>query len=182
MPLPISQIDIEKRLGLEYWTNRYLCSFQVGTVEAESLATLLMDAERKLYFPDVSINKIRIASAAPDDNVFQSWSPGTTGSRGQLATARLPLFCVLRVDFGAGLGRPSRKYIRGCLTEIDVIGDVLDWNASGALFSAYGQAVSDAVGVVDPQGDDLNGFSVYRSVGMRQLRRGSRRRSTPVLA
>lgn len=181
MALPISQIDIQKQQGAEYWSNRYLCEFAVGSAEAEAAATALINAEKAMLFNNVLINKVRIATLTPNDNVFQAWNPNTFGSRNAVGLSLLPLFCVVRIDFGAGLGRPSRKYIRGALSESDVQGANLESGFLSGVATPYGNAVSGLAGIVDPQGDDLNGFSVYPQIAMRQLRRGSRRRSEPVL-
>lgn len=181
MAVPVAQIDIQKVLGNEYWTNRYLTDLAVGSQEAEDLALGLANAEKPLYFSDIRIDKIRIATITAGDNVYQAWNPNIVGSRTGTATDRLPLFNVVRVDFGAGLGRPSRKYLRGILTEIDVNGSTIVSSIVSGMLTTYAAAVFGAAGVVDPQGSDLDGASVFATVAMRQLRRGSRRRGESVL-
>lgn len=181
MAIPVAQVDIQKVFGNEYWTNRYLIDLAVGTTEAETLALAIANAERGMYYSTVRIDKIRIATLTPEDNVFQTWNPNLVGARQGAGVVLLPLFNVVRIDFGAGLGRPSRKYLRGALAEIDIEGNVLGSTFIDVFAEPYAQAISDLVGIVDPQGSDLNGFSIATAVGMRQLRRGSRRRSEPVL-
>lgn len=181
MAAPVAQIDIQKVMGNEYWTNRYLTDLAVGTAEAEALATLIAEAEQDFLYNVVTIDKIRIATLTPGDDVFQVWNPALVGTRTFSAGTLLPLFNVVRIDFGAGLGRPSRKYFRGALAEVDVDGNVLTNTFRTGPAAAYATAIADAPNIVDPQGSELIGFSVSIPIGMRQLRRGSRRRSEPVL-
>jgi hypothetical protein len=181
MALPVAQIDIQKFYIGEYWTNRYLTDLPVGDAATETLALAIANAEKPLYFNVVRIQKIRIASLQPNDNVYQTWDPNLVGTRAGTATAMLPLFNVVRVDFGAGLGRPSRKYLRGVLSEIDSTGPNIEAGTITTFLNPYGNTISGLAGIVDPQGDDLNGFSVTAAIGMRQLRRGTRRRTESVL-
>lgn len=181
MATPVAQIDIQKVLGSEYWTNRYLIDVAVGTQTAVDIATALINAEKPLYFSDIRIDKVRISTVLEGDNTYQAWQPNTAGTRAGTATDRLPLFNVVRIDFGAGLGRPSRKYLRGVLTEIDINGSQIQASLVSGMLMTYAAAVYNTVGVVDPQGDDLDGASVISTVAMRQLRRGSRRRTESVL-
>jgi hypothetical protein len=181
LPAPLAQVDIQKVLGGEYWTNRYLISLAPGTTEAETCAMQIAEAERNLYPVSIRINRIRISTALEGDTVFQSWDPGYVGNRNPAPPFMLPLFCIVRVDFGAGLGRPSRKYLRGALHEDDVEGSALTQAFKNAVVNPYANTISGLACVVDPQGDDLNGFTVASLIGMRQLRRGSKRRATPVI-
>ena len=181
MAAPVAQIDIQKVLGFETWTNRYLTDQAVGSQPAEDLATTIANAERGLYFSDIRINKIRIATLLENDDVFQVWDPNLAGNRTGTATDRLPLWNVVRIDFGAGLGRPSRKYLRGVLTEIDINGSSIASAIITGILTTYATAISNAAVIVDPQGSDLDGFSIPAAIAMRQMRRGSKRRSTPVI-
>lgn len=181
MAVPVAQIDIQKVMGNEYWTNRYLTDLAVGTSEVEALAMTIANAERLMLYSSVRIDKIRIATLTEGDDLFQTWDPNLVGARSTSGQFMLPLFNVVRIDFGAGLGRPSRKYLRGCLGEGDISGATLEPSFVTSYANPYGTTISSTAGIVDPQGSDLDGFSVSSAVGMRQLRRGSRRRTEPVL-
>lgn len=181
MPAPIAQIDIEKQCYGETWTNRYLVDIAPTNVLAATRMNSLVEIERQVHYDMVFFTRARISTLADDDDDFMIIEYGTFGARATGEDGVLPLFNVSRIDFHAAVGRPSRKYLRGTLTEQDVENNnILPATVSGPL-STYGTSIVAFDTVVDPQGDNLDAFTVHVPVGMRQLRRGTRRRGESVL-
>lgn len=173
----MARITIEKYSSFngEYWTNIYWTAGTIG--DAGSVATALINAEKALYPPQVTITKTRIDDGVPNTDMFATVVINTVGTRSSSADF-YPFFAVLRVDFSvSGQGRPCRKYLRGVLQESDANGLVL---AGGILTAAatYASAVV-AAGVTDPQGSAITSGAAFTQVGMRQLRRGSKKTVTP---
>lgn len=173
------RITIEKYLATqaEYWTNVYWSS-ATAIADAAATAAALVAIERGMYLPSVTITKYRVDDGEPNTDIFVTTPVNLVGTSGLTGQA-LPLFNVVRIDFAAGQGRPSRKYYRGVLTEewSDAFGalpataktQIQEWADNLAAVSSY----------VDVDGDDIVAGSAYPSVGMRQLRRGSKKKNTP---
>jgi len=175
--MTLFSIDVQKtREGL-YWTNRYI-SDALSLAEADGVALALCNYEKQLYYNGVTINKRRVSTLAAGDVSYIATPMAMSGTR-SISTATLPKFCTLRLDAPAGTGRPSRKFYRDVLTEADVDGDSLN---SGAItaFAAIIDDLNDIV-LVDPQGEELDDWVIYPYVQMRQMRRGSRRRTEPII-
>lgn len=172
-------LDIEKSIGTETWTNRYILSNP--SVESAILtAAAIVNAEEAVHCENVNFTRYRIADLDPSTDVFVIVPIGTTGEV-PFEGSFLPLWNVVRVDFPAGLGRPSRKYLRTPVLE--------DWQTDGVLETAviasfnsnYGLVLGDIDEFVDVDGEPLGTGITHPNVAMRQLRRGSKRRATPVL-
>jgi hypothetical protein len=176
---PFWQVDVQKRLGTEYWTNVYHCA-RSNQESAKLFAEGVIALERILHQNIVAFISYRVAP-------FPGPSEGTIVPIGLFGTGGtntyLPLFNVLRVDFPAPTGRPSRKFYRLPLAENAQI----DGNIEPTLVAAYQVHVDnyfaspDSAGMIDVDGQLLVSGRVMPPVGMRQLRRGSRRRITPVI-
>jgi hypothetical protein len=173
-------LDIQKYLRGEYWTNRYIldiASTSAGSVPAGQIVT----AERSITIVDVQFVSYRISSIATGDDDYVVVPLETPGQRA-ISTQALPLFDVLRVDFGVGQGRPSRKYLRGVLSEQDQTNyGELEASAQTFFSTNYGQPVAAVPEYVDVDGQPILTSSVFKSVGMRQLRRGTKRRLQPII-
>lgn len=178
--MPIYTLDIQKRLASEFWTNRYIVR---GTNIASAVVTseLVVAQERTVHSTLVTFVNARVSDASTTEQ-YTIIPIGELGERNQ--TALLPLFNTLRLDFGASTGRPSRKYFRGVLGESDINGDAV---LGFAEFTAFANGllnlfaeVEGEDGIVDPQGTLLVSSDIYPFVQMRQLRRGKRRRATPI--
>ncbi len=176
---PYWQVDVQKRLGTEYWTNVYHCA-RPDQAAAKAFADGVVAFERIIHQSIVQFISYRVAAyPGPSEGTIQPiGSFGTAGS-----TTYLPLFNVLRVDFPVDLGRPSRKFYRLPLGENAQIDGVIE----PTLVDAYQIHVNNyfsgpaSVGMVDVDGQLITQGRVMPPVGMRQLRRGSRRRITPVI-
>lgn len=177
----VAQIDIEKSCDGEIFTNRYLVDIAPGHADAAGVISALVEAERALMYDVVDFVRARHSTLAPSDDVYTMTLLTGTGARGLASDWMLPLFNVVRVDFQPTAGRPSRKYLRGALAEGDVLGRFFIAGYIAAHSGPYITAVVGQAHVVDPQGDDLVSGLTWPQVAMRQLRRGSRRRTEPVL-
>jgi len=177
MPLPLGlyYVDIEKAYQNEFWTNRYVIaasSPSAGAATADSLVAV----ERTLHYTPILITRYRISDDVPlTDNYFIK----TVNLAGQSVVAGdlLPLFNVLRCDFNVvSGGRPSRKYFRGCLLEADITFNDL---VAGALTNRQNQCNQFITiqNFLDVDGQTFASASVSPKVGMRQLRRGSKRKA-----
>lgn len=176
---PYWQIDIQKRLGNEYWTNVYHTA-RSNQAAAQEAADSLVVMEIALHSTDVTIVSYSVRP-------FPGPSEGTITAVGEngtnVAPNYLPLFNVARVDFPAPTGRPSRKFYRIPLDNSWVVDGVLTPVVRGALQSRIDDYFADpgSAGLIDVDGQLLVSGVVQGPVGMRQLRRGSRRRTTPVI-
>jgi len=93
----------------------------------------------------------------------------------------LPLYCVARFDFAVASGRPSRKYMRMPIPR--------EWNTNGQfetttipqMNAAYSTPLLAVDGICDNSGQPFLSGGVIATIGMRQLRRGSRKRTTPII-
>lgn len=173
------QVDVQKRLGTEYWTNVYHVN-KGSQADAQAWAGYIIILERQFHLTTVEFVSYRVAP-------YPGPSEGTitpVNLFGQAAAGdALPLFNVLRVDFPVATGRPSRKYYRLPLREGD--------QANGLLLPAsrdgYQQTFDDVIfdpnytGWCDVDGQPILAARVNTAVGMRQLRRGSKRKLEPVI-
>lgn len=178
MIMPLFKVDIQKLYEGEFWTNRYI----VNTSDIETAANVgaaIANFERNIHSSAVSFDRYRVSDNVPNTDVFYSFPLIGFGEL-QSASDPLPLFNVLRVDFGVGPGRPSRKYFRVGLGATWVQGS--EWHTD--LITAAQTFGSDLLGLgalVDPQGTPWISVAARRSIGMRQLRRGTRQRTQPVI-
>jgi hypothetical protein len=172
---------VEKRLGTEYWTNVYHVQAADQAV-AQAAANNIVSIERGLHYEVVEITKYRLSPypGPSEGTVYPINVFGLAGPAGDM----LPLFNVVRADFPAPVGRPSRKYYRGALTEGDQAnGNLVEARAAAVqtALARLGQEGDLAAALVDVDGQALADARVSRLVGMRQLRRGSRRRLAPII-
>lgn len=172
------RITIEKysaTLG-RYWTNVYQSG--AATLAAASAHGLeLAAAERPLYPSHIVITKVRADDNVKNTDNYKTTPLNQAGTRATQTTDSAPLFVTARVDFAsADSGAPSRKYIRGTLTE-----DEFTWNALQASALTRLQTYADAVvasAAVDPDNADLTTGSVFPAPQMRQLKRKKRPKPT----
>lgn len=181
--MPIYQVDIEKSLtpgvgNTVYWTNVYHVQASDIT-NAIAAGNGIVTIEKQAHGTIVSYTKMRVQQTSPIAMSGTIVPLSGTGARS--SSNPMPLFNVFRVDFNVGGGRPSRKYLRAPVLTTD--------NSSGALVAgtitflntSYITPLVALGTVVDPQGQAFQSGAPYPLVGMRQLRRGSKRKTTPVL-
>lgn len=178
--MPLWSLDIEKVFG-ETWTNRYIVEADDLT-SATALASVYLGAEGAVHSAMVTITRARVSSMVEGDDVYQIIQVNQQGLRAQ-NLEYLPLFNVVRVDFTAvGGGRPSRKYLRLPIYEPDTSGGSFVSTFQTLIETSY-VAPLIAAGAMyrDVDGQSFSSGQIYPRVAMRQLRRGSRRKLTPVL-
>jgi hypothetical protein len=170
--------DIEKMLQGEYWTNRYI--IEAGTMgAAETIAGTIMGLEKSIHNTGVLFTRYRVSDGQPNTDVYQVTQANVFGENNGDGTSLLPLFNVLRADFTtAGGGRPSRKYLRGIIAESHVSFNSLNADFRANIAASYVNPLVNLVGYVDVDGQQIVSGSLYPFVGMRQLRRASKRKTT----
>jgi hypothetical protein len=177
--MPLFSLDIEKEFGGEFWTNRYILSATDITLAILS-ADAIWPLEQNIHKDVVNFTRYRVSDMDPATDMFVIVPIGETGAV-TATTGLLPLFNVMRVDFPAGTGRPSRKYLRLPIQESEQEDGVFTTSIVSTVNDVYGNALAAISAFVDVDGEPLGNGRVTPAVAMRQLRRGSRRRTTPVL-
>lgn len=176
--MPLYQLEIEKYYNGEYWVNRYMLTGATLSAMGSPAASIL-NAERAITDNRILFTKMNIRTAAVGDDEYTTVPVNLMGGSSNPTIDLMPLFVVLRVDFAAAVGRPSRKYIRGSLIESSVTG----MSVNSAIVTAYNTNYASVVAAVaefcDVDGDDIISGAVNPNVGMRQLRRGSKKTVTP---
>lgn len=180
--MPLYSLDIEKFLGGEYWTNRYVLT-AATLAEANGAAAGIYEAERAVHLSLVLFTKYRVSDFNPStDHYFitQVNANGQGGSANETQVA--PLFNVVRVDFTTALGgRPSRKYLRLPIVNGNLIGNRLAPALIAQVTTDYLSGILATPEYVDVDGQSFTQANVYPFVGMRQLRRGSKRKLQPIV-
>ena len=172
-------VDIQKYYGTEFWTNRYMVE-AASLTAADAIGAAITELEKAVTNNRITFDKRRTSSIVEGDEEYVITSLATPGE-GTDATPLYPLFNVVRVDFSPGSGRPSRKFLRGVLTEGHADGMNLTSTISTFVATEYAVPLRDLAGFVDVDGQTFLSATVYNQISMRQLRRGSRRRTTPVI-
>lgn len=174
--MAVYSVDIEKRLGSEFWTNRYIVT-AASLAVASLIALRLREAEQLIHANIVTFTRHRISNLGEGNEEYVIVPDNVVGLRTNQGSL-LPLFNTLRVDIPAATGRPSRKFYRGVLGEGDINGDLVTAEFDAFLLELQEHfAAGENPGVVDPQGQFLSAPSLYEFVQMRQLRRSRRRRA-----
>lgn len=167
-------VDVEKRLGEEYWTNVYHLNAP-SLADAEVAALAIVGRERSMHRDNVSFTKVRVRPKLLPAGGGTVVATGGTGQLSSTGQNILPLFNVARVDFLTSVGRPSRKYFRLPIVANDAVNGTLNATITGIINTYAAGMVGDAR-FVDPQGQPFIGSFVDTRVAMRQLRRGAKRK------
>lgn len=180
--MPLYTCDVQKRIADEFWTNRYVLQ-AADFGEAQVLADLIPGAEQKFHTTNVYFDRYRVRPLLPGGDIYKIVTLGPPGLYvGGAASTQLPLFNVVRVDLRVAIGRPSRKYYRTGLTEGMVEGPILNEAYRSVVETSLDELrVALGVGFVDNDAQAIVDNTVFAQIGMRQLRRGTRRRTTPVI-
>lgn len=161
----------------EFWTNVY--GLKATTMaDAISAANLIVTNEKGFHCSVVTFTKFRVDDGVPDTDMYHTQALSGIGER-LAGTDVMPLFVALRVDINTvGGGRPSRKYYRGCLLEGDVNGMTV---TNAAFLSGVSAQLTGIAGDIlqDPDGQFYGSAVAMQRVGMRQLRRGTKKKTTP---
>ena len=173
--MPVFQIDIEKRLNGEFWTNRYFTEADNLPVAVGSM-DVFVAAEREFHGNAVEFTKARASSVQLGDTLFFTQVLGLFGQ--VPLDDYLPLWNVIRVNFSILGKRPHYKLYRGCLSESNTLSGLIQPAALETV-----QAALEALELINTSGTGTAlGTGVPESrIRMRQLRRGGKRKKTPVL-
>lgn len=176
--MALYKIDIEKSMEGEFWTNRYLVNESDLSGAALHVATLVQ-AEQVFHGTAVLFTKARVSDMQPDSDTYTTLPLNLSGGQADEGVF-IPLFNVVRVDLGVLVGRPSRKFYRGVLRESHISFNTV-YAPLAVLIQTTLMSMIQSVPVCDPDLQLIQSVAVSPNVGMRQLRRGSRRRATPVI-
>lgn len=174
--MPLYTVDVEKRVGSEFWSNRYIVE-AATLAAAQTVGSDIVSIERSFHINNVLFTRYRVSTLASNDDSYVIVPVGLFGLR-VVSTSGLPLFNTLRMDFPAPSGRPSRKFYRGVLSEGDINGDAITesfTDAASDIAALFGS--SGIEGIVGPQNEYFVTAVVHPFVQMRQLRRSRRRRT-----
>lgn len=175
----VYQVDIQKTAGGNYWSNRYFV--QAGTLaEAAVRAKAIADIERLAYPNDWNMAGLRASTILPHDNAFISVPDNRPGGGGPSNGQMLPLFACKRLLFGVGPRRPNVKYYKGMGEFEQGSGIWVEGNRT-AFIALVGQPLVNLGYICDRNGHLWLTVDADSKVGMRQLRRGSKRKKTPII-
>lgn len=182
--MPVFQLDLQKEFLGHFWTNRYFVLAD-DLADAFNARTDLTAGEQDIHTSNVRITKVRASTLTENDGVFLSETLNVAGTLSSSGNG-LPLFNVVRVDWSAGTTRPARKFYRSLLATGEV-GSAFQWTSGvvGTIQAAL-EAMQDALStiglpLVNRQGTVLGTPIVKLDIAMRQLRRGTRRQTEPII-
>lgn len=181
--MPVYQIDIEKSLQptagvTNYWTNVYYtnaASEAAAITTGQSVVTL----EKQIHANNVTFTKMRTRLVS--DLAQTGTVTVLTGTGARTASEYLPLFNVVRIDFGVASGRPNRKYLRLPVLEGDTTSALLTSAMKTLVANSYSTPLINTNAITDKSGQPILTAAIADAVGMRQMRRGSKRKVTPVI-
>jgi len=179
--MPLFFMDSEKSSFNLFWSNRY-CLEAADLAGAMLWAADIRVIERNCTSNFASLTKYRVSTALEHDDVYQIIEDNLTGLRALDGGQLMPLFCRVNCIFNTvGGGRPSRKYWCAPLMETDQsFGDLTP--ATITFFQEqYVNALLGVAGFVDIDEQPFISGSVKPRVGMRQLRRGSKKKHDPII-
>ena len=170
--MAIYQVDVQLNYYGEYITNVY--HVDTPTIDAAAAAALdIVDIHAALVVATVNYNHVRVSSPTPADNVYLSIPINVPGTR-SAGSQDMPPFCRFRVDMSVGATRPLRKFLMSPQQD-DCVGGGLTPTAQTFVATNYCTPLV-ALGVVcSPAGLPVISAGVDQRVGMRQLKRASKR-------
>lgn len=172
------ELAIEKSLGSEYWLNVYHADVATQ-LEARNTALAVVNIERSVHSTQVAFTKMRIRNLSPLGQPGTVYPIGLTGQLG--ATTYLPLFVVARCDIAVPVGRPDRKFLKFPISVSNVENGNFTSTALAFWQANYCDAIIALTELSDRTGQPYLEAGINPAVGMRQLRRGSRKKTTPII-
>lgn len=170
--MPVFQADVQINYYEEYITNVY--HVNVADIDAAMAAALdIIDIQRTLIVATVNFNAVRVSTPTPGDGVYLSLPINVPGTR-PAGSPDMPPFNRFRVDMSVGPTRPLRKFLM-VPQQDDCTGGGLTPTAQTYVTTNYITPLV-ALGVVcSPSGLIVSSAAVSQRVGMRQLKRASKR-------
>lgn len=177
--MAVYQFDFQFHYETEYWTNKFyaICT---DIADAQEFVNAVATFTPPSYPPSVTLDKARITPLPFVKNVFADITLNKPGTAPAFSPA--PLFNVVRFDFSRQFGRAVHHYMRACFPA-SAMGPnqqfTAEYQGYNNLFAGH---FADGPQIVcDKNGNAYENFSAAPSVGMRQLRRGSKRKAKPVI-
>lgn len=178
--MPVFKVDVEKFAGGEFWSNRYFVDAAVLS-NAAQMALDIVATERTFHLASVLFTKFVASDLAEGTDQFISVPINLNGQR-TLSNDALPLFCIVRTLLTAGVGRTPFKQYRGVLMEGDIAGGTVASGLLNDINTAFNNLITlGNVVLCDQSGTPITSANSSPRVWSRQLRRGTRRRATPIL-
>lgn len=176
--MALFQIDVEKLYAGEYWTNVYHVE-AASLLDAVPMAAAIKEIERAVHKTSVTFTKARISdsSANPEFTTVVYNQAGLHVN----ATDVVPLWNTVRVDLQRFGGRPGRKYLRLPIHEDQTQGLNLTATMQTFIDTSYCNPMEGLGYVRTSTGAVVQSWFCSPAIQMRQLRRGSRRRTSPVI-
>jgi len=176
--MPVYKVDIQVDYYQEFVTNRYHVLAD-DMVQAGTRGTAIAELQKTLLPTTVNIDFIRVSTVVEGDNSFYTLPADIPGTRAATSQT-MPPFCRWRADMSIGFRRPLRKYLLIPLEE-DSEGASFTTAARSYFNANYGAPLFNLGYVCSEGGIVISGVSLNNIIGMRQLRRGSKRRMTPII-
>jgi hypothetical protein len=173
------RVLVEKSQFGEFWSNRYFveaATLAAAADKAEEIANI----ENNVYPPHTIVSKVRVDDLNPQTDNFITRQLDLAGGRAA-TSPDMPLFVCWRVDLAVSAGgRPDRKFLKG-VQHSDSSGGGITAASRAFVDAQYVQPLLALAGLISGGGGTYTGGTVLERAGMRQLRRGSRRRATPII-
>ena len=176
--MPVLQLDIEQKYSADYISNRYWI-LATDIPDGLSKGLVIANLHRTLFTSGFVVSGIRVSTPLEGDNLFGTMPlnlPGTRSTSG----SPMPPWNRFRVDFQHGFKRPLRKFLIAPQTG-DISGDSFQSATIAYVNENYCVPIVGLEYVVDRSGALVESASLNPVVGMRQLRRGSKRKTTPII-
>jgi len=166
-------------MGTEYWTNVYHVNV-ASLADALTEGYQLVDREKVIHHTNVAFDRIRVSAMPVSGGQFIS--AALVGDGLAPGPSDVPLFVVARVEWTVGFGRPGVKMYRGALVEADIVGPTALTPEVRSFYATWAAETLVQVPTLQKMSGGVFTAGVLSpSPGMRQLRRGSRRRTTPII-
>jgi hypothetical protein len=177
--MPVYKLDYQFVVGTEYWTNKWYV-IATDRVDAVTAANAIATIMAGFVLQPVVLDKVRITPEPFLKNVYQDIALSLTGTAGAGPVA--PLFNCARLRSSGNYGRQTNHYMRGTV-QLDSIAADQRFNAGAITFfnGKCAQLMDLNWPLCDKNGYVYVYLNVSPIVGMRQLRRGSKRRVRPVI-
>lgn len=173
--MAVFQIDIQQNIGTEQWTNVYHADGADMEAILTALFPLLLTQHRAAHYENVTINKALVRPFPLVSGSYTELPLNVNGTREGLTD--LPLFNVARILFVAFAGKAGVKMYRGALNEggIEALGNLTA--AERAFWEDWGTDTLAALpSLCKEDGTRFADINPSPRVGMRQLRRGSKKK------
>lgn len=182
--MPLFRIQTFKAIGVgKEWSNSYWAN-AADLDEAQGIGSAVINAEGSIHRANVNFIRYRVSTAAPNDGVFTTVPVNFQGGLA-IASGQLPLWNVVRVDASVFGGRPSYKFLRLPLEELDQQDGVLTSFFQNQVQTFYADVMGSIsagglspFGLVDEDGNSFVTWTVFPRVQMRQTYRRRARKTT----